>query len=327
MLVPKGRLVKICQNKNPREFLDENITGYVQFSWRKNGDLYIGTVVMHEGSPVLASVENVKSRSEVKGDEALEIIKNVDNAAVEMYELTQYELELTLKTNGDARVVKCSSAGSGESGKTDERAGEKAEKTRARSRSAEEPGTSRVKEEKVRTDSGTKKQRKLKPLLSGVEANVREYISSLGSFTGVLQAEGINGKCAVLLKNGNVVGVEVVAGDDVYRGNIALPLLDFRGKITLYKDDVDTLLEQYPEVRVLNREELMRKYNIRPPTEEEIEQLIKSAFYEEFEEAGLSNPAAKKELPKKQIAKIFKKENVKTVKNLLSSAIKKKFLK
>jgi len=290
MLLPKGKLIKIYRCGTPREFLKESITGFVQFSWKDGNELYIGTVVLLKGKPILASVEMVKSKREIKGEKALQIIAERENAAIEVYTLSQHELELTLKTNVDAAIT-----------------------------TPEKESTTRTPKSHSRHQQPRPQRAKiLKPVVSGLEENLNRYLSTIGTFTGVIQAEGVNRQATVIVKNGKIVGAEVTYDKEVLRGNLALQFLDFYGKISAYEGNVDDLLSENPEVRILNREELMRKYNIKPPSEDEIERIIANTFGDDTYEDETKTDTAKK-----HISKILEssKENVM---GLLGNVLKKR---
>jgi hypothetical protein len=328
MLLPRGKLTGVYRNGTPSDFLKKDVTGYIQFSWKDGSELCIGTVVMLKGEPVLASVEMIKAREEIKGDKALQIINEVNIATIEVYSLPHNKLELALKTNKDAvlstggkSTPESTSAARSTSG-TEVRQTAKRQRQQLQRRSVQsrQPQQPQQKTERIASITTGK------PVAS-LETDLNRYLSSISMFTGIIQAEGEDRQALVIVKNGKIVGAEVVYGGEVLKGNVALQLLDFRGKIAVYNENVDRLLRENPEIRILNREELMRKYRIKPPSEDEIERLINDAFGDdEFEETGDGAPKLKIEAAKKHITKLIEpgKENVK---ELLSSVFGRRFFR
>ncbi len=292
MILPKGELVEVKRGVNPKNIFKINLTGYIQFSWRDDKDLYLCSILIRRGNPVLASVEFVKSKKEIKGKKALELINTVQNATVEIYKLTDDKIELAIKMNKDAIL-------SNNEGMT-------------------KSMTSSSKTQKINSIS----QQGSTPVIAGIEVNLSEFISTVKLFTGIIKAKGENKEAILVVKRGKIVGAKVIDGSKVFFGSSALSKINFNGKIYAYKEDIDNFIRNNPNVVVkeikykndlkdhesstkektltskkekegtgltnysdsssksedLNRETIMRKYKIKDPSEEEIEKIIEGVF-------------------------------------------------
>ncbi len=294
MILPKGELVEVKRGINPKNIFKINLTGYIQFSWRDDKDLYLCSILVRRGNPVLASVEFVKSKKEVKGKKALELINAVQNATVEIYKLTDDKIELAIKMNKDAIL-------SNNEGMT-------------------KSTTSSSKTQKINSIS----QQESTPVIAGIEVNLSEFISTVKLFTGIIKAKGENKEAILVVKRGKIVGAKVIDGSKVFFGSSALSKINFNGKIYAYKEDIDNFIRNNPNVVVeevkyktengskdyksstkgetltskkekegtgltnysdsssksedSSREAIMRKYKIKDPSEEEIEKIIEDVF-------------------------------------------------
>jgi|GEM_PF-1776197 hypothetical protein len=248
MLTPKGKLVGIYRT-DPKQAFEKLSRGYALVSWKDAEDLYIGCVVFDEGKPILADLEFVRSKIVLKGREALERILNVEYATVELYELEKDRVVYAVSINRDSKIE------------------------------VEEKVTEKPKEER----------KELKVAFT-TESNLEEFLSTVGDFTGLIVAKGEDREAKIYLKNGIIVGAEARIDGEKYKGKSALFYLDFHGKIICYEvDDVDNLIGgdvKIEEKLLVDREEILRKYRIKLPSDEEIRNLIKFVKDELSVESG-----------------------------------------
>jgi len=253
MLLPKGTPLELNKKGKPSDYLEKDITGYIQLSWREDGELCVGTVVLRNGEPVLASVEKAISKEKITGNEAFQKITNIEIATVDVYSLTEDKLELAIKSNKDSIIEKV--------------------KSDLQIPTPASPATGQHISEKA-SHAET-------PVIAGLDANLMKLLYAIGSFTGILKAEGEGREAIVAVEDGNIVGVKITYNNEVLKGNPALEFLDFYGKVYAFSRDVNELLKDDPEIQVLDREELLKKYKIPVPDDKEIEQLISQAFEHE----------------------------------------------
>jgi len=267
MITPKGRLIGI-ERTEPKQAFEKLRRGYALVSWKDSGDIYIGCVVFDDGKPILADLEFVKSKNVLKGREALERILNVEYATIELYELDRDMLAYAISMNEDTKIEE-----------------------------VEEKEPEIPKEE----------ERKEPKLTLTIESNLEDFLSTIGNFTGLLVAKSDDREVKVYLKNGNIIGAEARIAGEKYKGKSALFYLNFHGKIFCYDvEDVDSLVSddiKTEETLAVDREEILRKYKIKLPTEIEIEELLKSA------DIGTSEDEEKtpEEGSKKSFRGLFKK--------------------
>ena len=104
MLLPKGKFLGLNNRVSPESLGELVDTGYVKVSWRSNGELWLGEVVFLNGSPVLAEIENVKSKKKIKGKAALDQILGLKEVNLEIYKLTEDNLNLAISMNKSCTV-------------------------------------------------------------------------------------------------------------------------------------------------------------------------------------------------------------------------------
>jgi hypothetical protein len=240
MIVPKGELLGIFRGK-PQEFFNKVDNGYLKISWKDVDDICSACVVFKDGIAVFADLEFVKSKKILKGKDALKRILSVSHGVIEVYKLNEKQISLVALINSEDIAVNQQETTVVEKldGKT------------------EQPEEEEFKE---------------------VE-NLEDFIYNLEEdFTGIIIARGEDREATLYIKDGMIIGARVKFNNNEYLGLSALYYLDFKGNITCEKlSNIERYVSDELKISniLLDRNEILRKYNIVPPDEKTVENLLK----------------------------------------------------
>ena len=280
MIVPKGELLGIFRGK-PEEFFNKVDNGYLKISWKDSDELYSACVVFKNGIAVFADLELVRSKRVLKGKEALKKILTTDYGVIEVYKLSEKQVSLVSLMNSEDVVIHQKVE----------------EKPESKTALADETKKVRVEEKEEIKEEKKKEEEKFE-----VVENFEEFVYNLeDDFSGIIVAKGDDREATLYVKDGVIIGAKVKFNDTEYLGLSALYYLDFKGTITRRKlDDVEKYLTD--EVRIdeisLDKDEILKKYNITPPDEKTVERFLKILN-------ELSAPTEKKKILRK-LFKLFK---------------------
>lgn len=251
MILPKGDFKGIHRGK-PVEYVDRVRNGYLKISWKDSNEIYLATLVVENNSVVMAEVEFVKSRKTLKGNEALELISNLDYAVVEVYSLDSRSLQSIYTMNDESYLIKS----------TETEVERKEEEEKAEYKEIEE----KVVTEKVVTEVDN---------FENFILNLKDFSDVVNTnFSGIVKGIGKDRTATVYLKNGRVVGARVVMDGEEFEGPSALYYLDFPAKVVL-KELEDVNVDESARVEIsLDKSEIIKKYNIKIPDKKEIEEVL-----------------------------------------------------
>ncbi|MBO8181409.1 MAG: DUF2226 domain-containing protein [Archaeoglobus sp.] len=265
LYVPKGEKIRSGEKINVSEVIEElkslEFTGYIEVASKSGKGFYLGFLFFLKGEPIIAGVEEVVGKVELLGKDALELILSFDEPTVDVYELDEEKISLCIEYNPDEAFLR----------HVDELEIEK--------KHPEYPEYPVLKYG-ILADN----------LVESVESNVKTYLSQLKDFTGVVWAKENSKEAIVLLENGKIRGAAYFNVGETFAGNLAVNLLDFNAKIESYAkrpEEIEKVIRKNPEIEVVDRAELFKKYRIRPPEEEEIERILKGVLEDEIVEEGL----------------------------------------
>jgi len=246
MITPKGELLKIERGK-PEEFFDVVENGYLKISWKDDEDVYSACVVFKDGVAVFADLECVKSRRVLRGKNALSKIVTVDYSVVEIYRLTKKDISLIALMNDEGIAV------------------EKIEEVKEE---VEEKPEEVQEEKEERKDMDESKKVK----------SVEDFVYGLEDFTGMVIAKGDGIEAILYVKDGVILGAKVSLDGEEYLGLSALYYLDFEGEVTCKGlEDVERFVDD--EIKIgkiaMDKDDILKKYNIPKPNEREIETLLR----------------------------------------------------
>jgi hypothetical protein len=269
MIVPKGQLIEIVRG-SPKDSLSKIRYGYLKISWKDENDLYSACVVLSDGKPILADLEGVKSKTLLKGKEALDRILNLDYGVVEIYSVEKRDIPRIISMNDTATKVEIETK-------------EKLEEIATEREGAVEE---RPKEEVIKKkEVVTVEEKEEDP---SIRSNVEEFIFNLKEdFSGMVSARGEDRDALIYVKNGKIIGVKVLFNNnEEYKGLSALYYLDFDAKIVVKElDDVERFVDESLKVELItDKEKIIKKYNIKIPDENEIEEILKTLQELSFEE-------------------------------------------
>ena len=105
MIIPKGKFKKLENKVSPKDFASSIENGYLTISWRdEDKGLCLGELVIRNGKPILAEVEYINTKRKLYGNEALNVLMSVNNANIEIYELTEEQVKIAITANENCRI-------------------------------------------------------------------------------------------------------------------------------------------------------------------------------------------------------------------------------
>lgn len=236
---------------------EEDFNGYVEIGGRKGEDLISGTIIFQNGNPVIAGAENVKTNKKYMGAYALKLLLSLEKIEYNLFQLEEKDMKSIFKFNPPDTRLKLF-----------------------------EPKTQAKEETEIKPEVISE----IRPVEFEEEDVVLKYISQLSNFTGLIKARASDQEMVLLLRDGDIVGAILNTNMGIIKGTPVLKYLSTKAKIKKYEkkpEDIDTMLSRSPEIRVvyepiepekdveeLRREDLLRKYNIKPPSEDEIESVL-----------------------------------------------------
>ncbi len=266
LYIPRGERIRAGEKIDISDVLEElksmEFTGYIEVAYKTRGEFYLGFIFFLRGEAIIAGVEEVLKKSEYLGKEAFEMILNFKEPVVDVYKLEKEKIILSIEYNPDEAFLK------------------PIELEEEKSEEVESP-TLRY---------GIKAE----DLVESVKANVKSYLSKLKNFTGVVNAKSDGKEVIVLLENGEIKGAAYFNTNEVITGNLVINLLDFVGRIDVYSkrpEEIERIVKKNPDIEIVDRSELFKKYKIRPPEEEEIESILKKVLEDEIVEGELKKRA------------------------------------
>jgi len=260
LYVPKGEKIRSGEKIDVSELLEElktmEFTGYIEVAYKTKEGFYLGFIFFSKGEEIIAGVEEVLKKTEYLGKEAFDKISSFKEPIVDVTELDNEKISLCIEYNPEEAFLK---------------------------------SLDELKEELEEPEYPTLRFGiKAENLVESVESNVKTYISRLKNFTGVINAKADDGEVIILLKDGKIRGAAYFNTSEAITGNLVLNLLNFRGKIDAYlkrPEEIEKIIKRNPELEIVDRSELFKKYRIKPPEEEEIESILRRVIEDEiFEE-------------------------------------------
>ncbi len=262
LYVPKGERIRAGEKIDVSEVLEElkamEFTGYIEVAYKSRGEFYLGFIFLLRGEAIIAGVEEILKKKEYLGKEAFDIILNFKEPVIDVYTLGKEKIMLSIEYNQDEAFLK----------------------------PVKELEEEEVEEEYPQLRFGIKAEK----LIESVKSNVKSYLSKLKDFTGVINAKSDSKEVIVLLEKGKVKGAAYFNMNEVVTGNLAMNFLDFVGMVDVYSkkpEEIREILKRNPDIEVVDRSELFKKYKIRPPEEEEIEDILKKVLEDEITEGEL----------------------------------------
>ncbi len=259
MILPKGEFIGIYRGK-PLEYVDRVSKGYLKISWKDSNDIYLGYLVVENGRVVMGELEFIRSKKSVKGKDAFEIISNIDYAVIEVYSVDPRGLQSIYSMNDESY---------------------------------------RVEVEKEEVEEEVKKEEK-EEIEKVIETrNFEDFILNIKDFSGIVKGMGEDRTATIYVKDGKIVGAKVSLNGEEFGGASALYYLDFPAKVVM-KELNDVNVDENIKVELtLDKSEIIKKYDIKPPDEEEIREFL-SALEELKVEEGRFFDKFKKIFKKKK---------------------------
>ncbi len=248
MILPKGKLVGIYRGK-PLDFVDRVRKGYLKIYWKDSNDIYQASMVVEDGKITMGEVEFVKSKRSVRGRDILKVISNIDYAVIEVYSVDSKEMESIHTMNDESYKLE----------REEERKTKEAEKDVEKVTEGEVERAVEEKEEEGKTME---------------TENFEDFILNLNDFTGVVKGIGKDRTAVVYVKDGRIVGAKVSLNGEEFEGVSALYYLDFPAKVTLKEMESLNVDDRIKVEFALDKDEIAKRYDIKPPDEKEIEEVL-----------------------------------------------------
>jgi len=266
LYIPKGEKIRSGEKIDVSEIVEElkeiEFTGYAEIASKSGKGFYLGFIFFLKGEPIIAGVEEVVGKVELLGSEALSMILSFKDPVVDVYALDEEKISLCIEYNPDEAFLKDVSE-----------------------REIEQPEYPILRYGIIADN-----------LIESVESNVKTYLSKLKDFTGVVNAKENGREAIILLEKGRIRGAAYFNTGEAFAGNLAVNLLDFNAKIETYAkkpEEIQKIIRKNPELEVVDRSELFRKYRIKPPEEEEIEKILRNVLEDELVEEELKEELKK----------------------------------
>jgi hypothetical protein len=258
LYIPKGERIRSGEEVDLSEVVEElkpvEFTGYVKIAYKIGRAFYLGHIFFFRGEPFIAGLEEVIGKIKILGIDAFKMMLDFKQPLVDVYRLDDEKISLCIEYNPDESFL------------------------RDVEELKEEPEYPVLRYGIVADN-----------LVESTEANLRAYITELKDFTGVVSAKANDKEAIILLRNGKIRGAAYFDFGEAFSGTLAVNLLDFKAKIESYAkeaEEIERVIRKNPEIEVFDREELFKKYRIKPPEEEEIDKLLKAAV-DDLVERGL----------------------------------------
>jgi hypothetical protein len=242
-------------------------SGYVEVAGKRNGELHIGTIVFLDGEIVIAGLENVITKSEFFGEKALMSIAELEKTNYEVFQLDNSKIKLAYEFNPKESYL------------------------------IEPVREEKIEKETIREPYHTLPDTTIltKPPATETRENLLNFISKLENFTGMIKARAGNEEIILFLEDDTIVAAMLNRGVERIKGAPVLKFLSTEAQIKIYPksaEEVERLINKSPEMRVIyseiepgitfaeteevKREEVLRKYGIKPLSEKEIEGVLKT---------------------------------------------------
>jgi hypothetical protein len=258
LYIPRGEKIRSGEKVDVSEVIEElkpmEFTGYIEVAYKIGRAFYLGHIFLFKGEPFIAGLEEVIGKIKILGIDAFKMMLGFKQPLIDVYRLDEDKIPLCVEYNPEEAFL------------------------RDVEELKEEPEYPVLRYGIVADN-----------LVESTEANLKSYIARLKDFTGVVTAKADSKEAIVLLQNGKIKGAAYFDVGEAFSGTLAVNLLDFKAKIESYAkraEEVEKVIKRNPEIEVFDREELFKKYRIKPPEEEEIDKLLKAAV-DDLVEKGL----------------------------------------